>query len=94
MREDMASVLANAQKHALKWLGRVEERPVRATATSEELRGMLGGPLPESGAAPEKIVENLAKAAERGTSACSGPRYFGFVIGGSLPAAMAADWLV
>lgn len=94
MREDMASVLANAQKHALKWLGRVDERPVRATATSEELRGMLGGPLPESGAAPEKIVENLAKAAERGTSACSGPRYFGFVIGGSLPAAMAADWLV
>lgn len=94
MRENMPSVLARAQKRALDWLERVDERPVRATASSEELRRILGGPLPESGAAPEKIVDELASAAERGTTACSGPRYFGFVIGGSLPAAVAADWLV
>ncbi len=94
MRENMPSVLAKAQEHALEWLGDVEKRPVRATATSEELRRMLGGALPESGDAAENIVDELAAAAERGTSACSGPRYFGFVIGGSLPTAMAADWLV
>jgi len=94
MRENMSGVLARAQKHSLEWLGRVDERPVRPTASSEELRRMLGGPLPENGAAPDKIVDELAAAAECGTTACSGPRYFGFVIGGSLPAAVAADWLV
>ena len=94
MPQDLPTVLARAQKHAVDWLGCVAERPVRATAPSEELRRMLGGPLPESGAGAEKIVDELAAAAARGTSACSGPRYFGFVVGGSLPAAVAADWLV
>lgn len=94
MRQDLPSVLARAQKHAVDWLGRVAERPVRATAPSDELRRMLGGALPESGAGAKKIVDELAAAAARGTSACSGPRYFGFVVGGSLPAAVAADWLV
>lgn len=94
MRENMPSALARAQQHAVEWLAAVEERPVRATASSKELREILDGRLPEDGCAPEKIVDELAAAAARGTIACPGPRYFGFVIGGSLPAAVAADWLV
>src|SRR5262249_10390898 len=52
------------------------------------------GPLPERGSAADYVVELLARAGMRGAVALPGPRYFGFVVGGSLPAAVAADWLV
>jgi len=94
MRGDISSLLAGVQQHAAAWFASLHERPVRATATAEELRQMLGGPLPQVGIAPERITEILAGAGMRGTVASAGPRYFGFVIGGSLPAAVAADWLV
>jgi glutamate/tyrosine decarboxylase-like PLP-dependent enzyme len=58
------------------------------------MREALGGPLPEKGIEPEAITEILAEAGMKGTVASAGPRYFGFVVGGSLPAAVAADWLV
>lgn len=67
---------------------------MRATATPEELRQTLGGSLPAAGVAPETTVQTLAEAGMAGTVASAGPRYFGFVIGGSLPVALAADWLV
>jgi glutamate/tyrosine decarboxylase-like PLP-dependent enzyme len=50
--------------------------------------------LPENGTPPEKAIEALVSAAATGTIASAGPRYFGFVVGGSTPAALAADWLV
>jgi glutamate/tyrosine decarboxylase-like PLP-dependent enzyme len=49
--------------------------------------------LPAGGADPAAVIEHLAAAADAGLVASAGPRYFGFVIGGSLPAALAADWL-
>jgi glutamate/tyrosine decarboxylase-like PLP-dependent enzyme len=49
--------------------------------------------LPQSGMPPEDVVRALAAAAEPGLVATSGPRYFGFVMGGTLEAAVAADWL-
>jgi hypothetical protein len=57
------------------------------------LRQRMGGPLPELGTQPNEVVNELAVAADPGLVASAGPRYFGFVIGGSLPAALAADWL-
>jgi glutamate/tyrosine decarboxylase-like PLP-dependent enzyme len=57
------------------------------------MRERLGGPLPEAGLAPEAAVQMLAERAEPGLVGSAGPRYFGFVIGGSLPASMGADWL-
>ena len=62
-------------------------------ASAEELRLALGGDLPETGEDPVAIVEALARAAEPGLVASAGPRYFGFVVGGSVPASVAADWL-
>ena len=64
-----------------------------ATAGRDGLLADLGGPLPEAGVDALEVVEDLARAADPGLVASGGPRYFGFVIGGSLPAALAADWL-
>lgn len=90
----MKSLLDRASEHAQRYLADVAERPVKATLTSEELRAALGGPLGVVGESPMAIIDRLAEAATRGTVASAGPRYFGFVVGGSLPAAVAADWLV
>jgi glutamate/tyrosine decarboxylase-like PLP-dependent enzyme len=61
--------------------------------TVDDLRTSLGGPLPRHGTDPTTVIEELAAGVEPGLVAMSGPRYFGFVIGGSHPAALAADWL-
>lgn len=79
---------------AVAYLDALEERPVGGPVDLELLRRALGGPLPETGSDPVDVVEGLATAADPGLVATAGPRYFGFVIGGSLPAAIAADWLV
>ena len=68
-------------------------RPVSAQATVDELRRALALPLTDEGVDPAKVVHDLAAGAEPGLVATGSPRYFGFVIGGALPAALAADWL-
>ncbi|MGH3072535.1 MAG: pyridoxal phosphate-dependent decarboxylase family protein [Gaiellaceae bacterium] len=79
--------------YAAQFLGTLEERPVGPRATVEELRAALGGPLPVQGIEDEQVIADLIAGAEPGVSAIAGGRYFGFVIGGALPAALAADWL-
>jgi len=92
-RAATAALLARTAELAAGFLDGVGERPVRASATRAELLASLGGPLPDAGEAPEAVLEHLARDAEPGVIGIAGPRYFGFVIGGSLPAALAADWL-
>jgi glutamate/tyrosine decarboxylase-like PLP-dependent enzyme len=93
MHEEISSLLANVRDFASAWFSSIDSRPVRATVSADELRRALGGPLPLEGSAPEIVTEILASAGMGGTVASAGPRYFGFVVGGSLPAALAADWL-
>lgn len=93
-KDDRTTLLARAARHGATYLEAVADRPVGAGVTSAELRGALGGPLPAGGTDAAAVLDTLAKAAESGTIATQGPRYFGFVIGGSLPVATAADWLV
>lgn len=78
---------------AADWLQSLDWRPVAESATVDELRSNLGGTLPPDPVDPLKVVEDLARAAKPGLVAIPSGRYFGFVIGGGLPAAVAADWL-
>ncbi len=75
------------------YLRHLPERPVGAQTTVETLRAALGGPLPDAGIDPPRVIDDLARGADPGLVASAGPRYFGFVIGGSHPVAVAADWL-
>lgn len=91
---DTLALLEKTQRHASNWFASVAGRAVRATISPDELRQILGGSLSQRGAGSSAVIETLAAAGMRGTIASAGPRYFGFVVGGSLPAAVAADWLV
>lgn len=91
----MSQSLANrAASHACAYLEAVGERAVRAALGADDLRRLLGGPLPARGEDPVRVIDAIAEAGRDGTVASQGPRYFGFVTGGSIPAAIAADWLV
>lgn len=87
------SVLDRAHGHARAFLGTLASRPVGVPVAPDTLRADLGGPLPERGEDPGQIIDRLVDATSRGLVASAGPRYFGFVIGGSLPVTVAADWL-
>jgi glutamate/tyrosine decarboxylase-like PLP-dependent enzyme len=71
----------------------LETRPVRAEADVTELTAALGGPLPEEPVDPHAVLAALVEAVEPGLVATASGRYFGFVIGGAVPAAVAADML-
>jgi glutamate/tyrosine decarboxylase-like PLP-dependent enzyme len=90
---DARDLLRRTAEIAADYVESLDERPVFPEVTPEELRAALGGPLPEEPVDPEQVLEDLAAGAEPGVVAMGSGRYFGFVIGGALPAALAADWL-
>src|SRR5205823_6692847 len=87
------AALEAAYAAALRYLEGLPERPVGARADATSMRAALGGPLPEEGEPAASVVEKLAREADPGIVASGGPRFFGFVIGGSVPASLGADWL-
>jgi glutamate/tyrosine decarboxylase-like PLP-dependent enzyme len=91
---ERTAALAAAARHARDFLDGLDGRLVAARADAAGVRAMLGGQLPEHGEDPETVIDALATGAAPGLVATAGPRHFGFVIGGVLPAALAADWLV
>jgi glutamate/tyrosine decarboxylase-like PLP-dependent enzyme len=90
---DWAAPLAEAHDSALAYLTGLPARPVGSGAGRAELRAVLGGSLPEAPEDPREVVAALAAAAEPGLVATPSGRFFGFVVGGVTPAALAADWL-
>ena len=90
---DREAALERAHFHAREYLRTVGDRPVHALLAGAQMREQLGGAMPKAGEPAPAVVDRLAGVAG-GTMATQGPRYFGFVIGGSMPAATAAEWLV
>jgi glutamate/tyrosine decarboxylase-like PLP-dependent enzyme len=90
---DTRDLLRRTAELAADYLDSLGERPVFPDVTPDQLRRALGGPLPDDPLPAEQVVEELAAGAEPGVVAMGSGRYFGFVIGGALPAALAADWL-
>jgi glutamate/tyrosine decarboxylase-like PLP-dependent enzyme len=86
-------VLADAARLAGEFVETLPSRPVGSRAGLDELRSRLARPLTDGGEDPGTVLEELARDVEPGLVASAGPRYFGFVIGGALPVAVAADWL-
>jgi glutamate/tyrosine decarboxylase-like PLP-dependent enzyme len=86
-------LLALAHERAVEYLRMIPERAVAPQMTRAELLEALDVPLRDEGEDPASVINSLARTAERGTLATTSPRFFGFVIGGSLPVTVAADWL-
>src|SRR5476651_710236 len=87
-------VLNRATTIANRFLGDLGERSLKPSASIETLRQSFDVPLTDGGEGALHVLDSLAASAEGGLTGSAGPRYFGFVIGGSLPIAVAADWLV
>jgi glutamate/tyrosine decarboxylase-like PLP-dependent enzyme len=86
-------LLQQTAAYAADFLETLDTRPVRPEAGVDELLGSLGGPLPEHATDPRAVIASLVEAAGPGVVGIPSGRFFGFVIGGATPAALAADWL-
>ena len=91
---DERALLARTAEIAARYLESLDTRPVRPDATYATMLQAIDGPVPELGAEPLALIDELAATMEPGLTAMGSGRYFGFVIGGALPASLAADWLV
>lgn len=86
-------VLTRAAQHALTHLDRSDGTSVAATATKEQLRARLTRALDDTGVDPIQVIDDLVHDVDGGLLGSAGGRFFSWVIGGTLPAALAADWL-
>lgn len=91
--DELTRALDSAHQHAARYLASLGERPVWPRATYEEQLAAFSVGLPDEGLAASAVVEELAAIADPGLNASSGGRFYGFVFGATLPAALAADWL-
>jgi hypothetical protein len=90
---DWKGALAEAFEHALAYLEGLPARPIAAPATLAEAGGLLAGHCRSDRSRAREVIEDLVLTADPGVVASGSGRFFGFVIGGATPAALAADWL-
>ena len=89
----MTELLKHTAERATRYLAGLDGRPVAPPPEAVERLPQLGGPLPERPTDPESVLALLDDVGSPATVATAGGRFFGFVVGGSLPAALAANWL-
>jgi len=92
-REELEPALEAASELARQYIDDLARRHVGPRADSLAIMAALGRTLPDQGVPAEAVIREMAEAVEPGLVASSGPRYFGFVVGGALPASIGADWL-
>ncbi|MBK9740636.1 MAG: aspartate aminotransferase family protein [Actinobacteria bacterium] len=88
------AALDRADAHARAWLAGIPQRPLPPTSDVEAVAAALGGSLPDGPTDPAEVIDLLARVVEPGLMSMGSGRFFGWVIGGTLPAALGADWLV
>ncbi|HVI74309.1 MAG TPA: aminotransferase class V-fold PLP-dependent enzyme [Anaeromyxobacteraceae bacterium] len=88
-----AVLLTDAARRAAAYLDGLDTRPVAPSPDAVSALRALDGPLPKTGADPAAVLEELDRLISPATMAMAGPRFFGFVIGGALPATLAANVL-
>ncbi|HLY77395.1 MAG TPA: aminotransferase class V-fold PLP-dependent enzyme [Thermoplasmata archaeon] len=89
----LEATLREATERSLRYLSTLDERRVSPTAAEVRQLDSLDGPLPDSGTDPREVIRLLDELGSPATVASAGGRYFGFVIGSALPAALGANWL-
>lgn len=89
----MKELLADAASRSARYLSEIDRRPVAPRPEMIARLEGLGGPLAEDPCDPGQVLALLDDVGSPATVATAGGRYFGFVIGGTLPAALAANWL-
>src|SRR5262249_6947260 len=92
-KDDYQEVLTEAAARAYNYLRTIREREVGVSQEALDKLPLLGGPMPRSGENPQWILRLLDEIGSPATMATVGGRFFGGVIGGALPATVAAHWL-
>lgn len=92
-RTDWSALLTTTTRIATEFLDSLPERPVVARCGPAAMLAALDHPLPDAAMAPADVIAELVRTVEPGLTAMPSGRFFGWVIGGGLPAAIAADWL-
>ena len=87
-------LLARTAEIAADYVGSLDTRPVAPASSYREMQAVLDVPVPDGPSEPIAVVEEMARLLDPGITAMGSGRFFGFVIGGALPASVAADWLV
>lgn len=93
LNPEFRNTLDVAYRRSIAHLETLDQASVAATADLATLRAQICKPLAREGIAPEQVIEELVRDVEGGLLGSASGRFFGWVIGGVLPAAMAADWL-
>ncbi len=89
----MRKLLEDAAQRAITYLDGLDSRPVAPLPEGLAKLDQLDQALPEESSEPEATLKFLDETCSAATMAMAGPRFFGFVIGGSQPVALAANWL-
>ena len=92
--EIFTAPLAMAAKFAQSWLDELPRRGINPTSDLDQIRASFGDVLPNEGVDATTVIERLGRLGEPGLMASGSGRFFGWVIGGTMPAPLAADWLV
>ncbi len=90
---DYEPVLRETVEHALRYLSQLETQAVGPELSLEALRARLDEPLPLESEDPMRVIGQLVDRLEGGLMGNAGGRFYAWVIGGAVPAALAADWL-
>jgi glutamate/tyrosine decarboxylase-like PLP-dependent enzyme len=86
--------LTAAVAHARRWLDSLADRPVPSRSDAATIASGLSDRIPKRGRSPLEVTDDLVAHVEPGLLASPSGRFYGWVMGGTLPASLAADWLV